>query len=370
MKTGRNIVDLAKELQRQVESKHDYLVPTEKVRMTDKATLASVNGDKFPEVALTPWAHQQMAQDLEIPKPYYDRMLEQRPTLLAENVNAWLHAEDRTRLLRTLDSGGRAWLSDRYRPLDNVDLAEAAFPVLRDLGTEIKSAELTDTRLYIKAVKPTMQADIVLRHAAAVRAAGGHEYDAGRGVRHAVAAGVSLRNSEVGHGAVALEFFLEILVCSNLAMMTKALRKYHIGRRAGELEGDGIEEFLSNETRRLDDRAFWSKFSDVLTGAFNQQTFDRLIAKAQDAADTPITATIPDIVEITARKFTLTETEKSSVLTHLSAGGDLSQWGLSNAITRASQDADQYERATELERIGGEIIELPKHEFAALQKAA
>jgi hypothetical protein len=35
---------------------------------------------------------------------------------------------------------------------------------------------------------------------------------------------------------------------------------------------------------------------------------------------------------------------------------DNSAFGLINAVTKASQDIDDYNRATELERLGGEIL--------------
>ena len=39
--------------------------------------------------------------------------------------------------------------------------------------------------------------------------------------------------------------------------------------------------------------------------------------------------------------------------------GDNSRYGLVNAVTAASKIAKTYERATDLERIGGEILSLP-----------
>jgi hypothetical protein len=36
------------------------------------------------------------------------------------------------------------------------------------------------------------------------------------------------------------------------------------------------------------------------------------------------------------------------VLKHLILGGSLTTWGLANAVTRAAQDAESYDRATEL----------------------
>ena len=71
------------------------------------------------------------------------------------------------------------------------------------------------------------------------------------------------------------------------------------------------------------------------------------------------------MVEATAKRFGLVEAEKGDVLRFLVEGGDLSKWGLCNAVTRLSQEATiSYERATDLERLGGQIIELPPTESA------
>jgi hypothetical protein len=40
--------------------------------------------------------------------------------------------------------------------------------------------------------------------------------------------------------------------------------------------------------------------------------------------------------------------------------GDLSLFGLINAVTRTASDVESYDRSVELQRIGGKIIELPK----------
>ena len=42
-------------------------------------------------------------------------------------------------------------------------------------------------------------------------------------------------------------------------------------------------------------------------------------------------------------------------MNYLIQGGDLSLYGLSNAITRASQDVESYDRATALEGIGWNV---------------
>ena len=39
---------------------------------------------------------------------------------------------------------------------------------------------------------------------------------------------------------------------------------------------------------------------------------------------------------------------------------------MANAITRTSQDLDDYDRATDLERLGGQIIELEQKDWAVI----
>ena len=51
---------------------------------------------------------------------------------------------------------------------------------------------------------------------------------------------------------------------------------------------------------------------------------------------------------------------------HLIRGGDLSAWGLANAVTRTAEDVPDYDRATELEAAGGRVIELAPADWKAI----
>jgi hypothetical protein len=80
----------------------------------------------------------------------------------------------------------------------------------------------------------------------------------------------------------------------------------------------------------------------------------------EKAAMTPTAAAPP------AFGVTVTEGETSSVLRHLIRGGDLSAWGLANAVTRTAEDVADYDRATELEAAGGRVIELSPSDWRVL----
>lgn len=47
----------------------------------------------------------------------------------------------------------------------------------------------------------------------------------------------------------------------------------------------------------------------------------------------------------------------------------MSAWGLANAVTRAAQDVESYDRSQELEAVGGDIIELPQNAWREIASA-
>jgi hypothetical protein len=131
-------------------------------------------------------------------------------------------------------------------------------------------------------------------------------------------------------------------------------RKYHIGR---ELEESW--ELYSDETLQAEDNAFMLKLSDIVRTAVDEAKFGMVIDKLREAAKIRITAHVPDVVELTAKQYGFTKNEETDILQHLISGGDLSLYGLSNAVTRASRDVPDYDRATALEVVGWQIVTMP-----------
>lgn len=139
-----------------------------------------------------------------------------------------------------------------------------------------------------------------------------------------------------------------------LAQEIQAMRQAHIGRSTGN--GDIAEQFFRDDTRQADDKAFWMKIRDVVEGTFSEVVFGQIVKKMKDAASRIIDAEVVKVVEVVKREHALTEDIGGGVLNYLIKGGDLSQYGLGNAITRASQDVQDYDQATELERLGGDVF--------------
>lgn len=372
MRTGRSLQEIAAELERQVGSRKDYLAP--QGQMTAKVLEGEVVLDGFNGQALqiNPYAHGQLGDHLGIPKKYYDRMATEQPQLLADNINAWFQADaENQRMVRTLDGRARGILSPKFRPLDNFDLAQTVLPVLLENNVQIMSAELTETRMYIKGILPQLSEALPAGmqwgqgHNDVGSPTGGRAY--GREGR--LVAAIVISNSEVGAGTLRIEPSVFTTWCTNLAIMAQAaMRKYHVGRA---WEADGSWEVFRDETRAADDRAFWMKAKDVTMAAFDRKIFMAAIDQIRNAAQAPIVSTdLPKVVEVTRKQLALPESTQNGILTFLARGGDLTRWGLSSAITEVANDYKDYEGATDLERAGGAVLALEGPAWDRIARAA
>jgi len=350
MKHGKSLIELAQEIQRQSEAKADYIATTNQiVAEPAERGLALTFGEQH-SMPVRRDAHRQIGSVAGIPAKYYDRMLQDDPDLLAVNVNTWLGRMSEKRMLRTLDGDVRAMLSDRYARIDNNDVAEAILPVLMETkGLKIASCEITDRRLYIKAVDETVRGEAKLNDI--------------------VEAGVLITNSETGFGALAITPMIHRLVCLNgMVLPDQKFRRNHVGARADI--GDAAYAMLSDEAIRADDKAILLKTRDIVRGALDQARFADNLEKMKAAAEGEKMADPVATVERLSNKLGITEGERPSILAHLIEGGDLTKWGALNAITRAAQDVESYDRSTELEQIGGQVLNLAKSEWRELAEAA
>jgi len=285
-------------------------------------------------------------------------MAAQAPELLCTCLNHWVkQMPNATRLLRTLDGNLRAWLSNSYRVLDNVDFANAVLPVVSELGGEVRSADVTEDKMYLKLVNPKMS-ELILKPGA-VMGEGHDSYDE-------VTAGLVLGNSEVGAGSMFLQFAIHFSGCTNLAVRREnTFRKTHLGQKMlGAAEG--VEKYLTAETRRKRDEVVWDALRDVARAAFDGRIFHDTVKQLREKRNIPV-AFGETSVQLAVQRLNshhgIGEAEGEGVLDHLVRGGDLTAYGYQAAVTRYSQDIASYERASELERIGGDVITLPASKF-------
>ena len=347
MKQGRTLQEVAAELARQQESKRDFVVDTGAIEVTDDASLLTLHhaedGARDERFGMTDLFHRQLGSTLGIPSKYYDKMQSEYPSLLSENINGWLGIRESRHTVRTLDGNARAFLSDRYRRIDNAQIASATLPIIGEMdGVQIESCEVTENRMYLKAVNKRLEAEVV--------------------PGDIVQAGIMISNSEVGLGSVSVMPLVFRLICLNGCVVNSlGEKKYHIGR-----EQENTWELLSDEALAADDQAFMLKLRDIVRGATEAARFETIVDKLREAAGVRITGRVPEVVELAADQFGFNKAESDDILQHLITGGDLSLYGLSNAVTRASQDSESYDRATALESVGWQIATMPRDTWNAI----
>ena len=342
MKQGRTLEELGAELQRQRAARKDYITDTRYLDFkTDEDGRASLSLDIKGELqtfGVDELAHKQIAQRLMIPYRYYQKMQVEQSELLDTNVNTWLKYAPERRMIRTLDGSVRAFLSDRYRRLDNLELCEAVLPIIKDMpGAEITSCDVTPDHMYLKVINKKLKEEV--------------------STGDVVQAGFVISNSEVGLGSVKVEPLIYRIVCKNgLILKDYTQKKYHVGK---QVDGDSAYELYSDETLRADDHAFFMKVQDTVKVAADGARFAMAVDKLKESMDIPLGKDPVKEVELLADRYQLNQNERGDVLRQLFMSGDNSRYGLLNAVTAASQLASSYERATDLERIGGEILAEP-----------
>jgi hypothetical protein len=353
MKYGRSLTSLAEELERQLKTKLDMIVPTPLMHhqtVSGGATSITVETpDGVKRFGTTEAFRRQLADKLKIPFAYFERMRTEQPELLDRNVDTWLHDEPEQRMVRTLDGQARAFLSDRYRRLDNYDLLQHVFPILRQLpDARFDSVELTPSRMYLKVVTPRVQLEMQ--------------------PGDIVQAGVVVSNSETGQGMLSVQQLIFRCKCRNgLIVPDRALRKTHVGRLA-EASIDEVTLF-KDDTLAADDQAFFLKVRDVVQSAVSESTFVVAAEKMRRTLGIQIKGDPVKAVEVLSTRYLFNEQERAGVLRSLIAEADLTGYGLVNAVTGYAQEVDDYDRSTELEAVAGRMIEQTTAEWTALAGA-
>lgn len=366
MKQSMNLSELARELRCQALQKKDYIVDTRSLEIRSQRLPAiscnhgkvvstlrmqpSANIPRAMEYSLSENAHRQIAARLNIPWAYYSAMYDQSPELLDRNVNHWLQSKPEKRMIRTLDRSVRAFLSDRYRRLDNYDLAESVLPILAKMrNTEVISCDLSPEKMYIKVINKDLQREVL--------------------PGDVVQCGIVISNSEVGLGSLRVEPLVFRLVCTNgLIARDFSQRRYHVGR-AAQNDVD-VYELYSDETLQADDKAFFLKVQDTVRAAVDKSRFDVIVNRLQDTTSAKLQGNPVAAVELLGNKMYMSSDEQGGVLRHLIEGGNLSAYGVINAVTHYSHEVVSYERATDFERMGGQLLALGRAEWNDILTAA
>lgn len=361
--TPEEINALAIELQRQSESKVDFVTPSWGIQATQSGTFRLWQGSdaSLDDVVATKTAHSHIAEKCGIPPTYYQRTLE-APELWAQNVNHWMSSGTKNVLVRMLDGKLRAVLSDRYRVLDNVDLFYESAKIARQQGAQITRADLSDDggSFYARFIHPEWQERISTQRELGRVDRYGDDSDG-----ELVIPGVIVSNSETGRGGLRAAPFIHFLACSNGMVADGALFQIHLGKQQGE------GAYMSDETRKLEDFTVWSKIRDLISATFDRERFRKMIADVRDTTSKQLEHPL-EAVDNVVKHFGMSDDDRKAIFDELvspSVGFDRGRtvYGLANAITaRAHAYSDEPDRMLDFERAGAELV-FGKRELVAVR---
>ena len=347
MKKGLTIDRLASEVTRQQEAKRDFVLDTRDLRFNAMSGSLNVmieqpNGET-ESFGITNDAHNQIGTYLGINQKYYQKMMAYEPGLLAVNVNQWFQRTEKPfnaepRMVRVLDGNMRAFLSNRYQRIDNFDLLMALMPVFQQFpGLQFESNSLSEREMFLKVFWP------------------GNQKEVKKG--DIIQAGCVIRNSETGFASTSVKPMSLRLWCMNGATHDEyGAKKVHRGKRIDVNETS--YELFTDETLAMSDKAFIMQIRDLVKSTLQGVWLDTVVRQMQEAQGIPVEDPKTAVQEL-GKRFLFSEEEQELTLEHFFrdlAHNGQTQYGLFNAVTRMAQDVESYERATELEEIGGQVL--------------
>jgi hypothetical protein len=381
----------------------DMVVPASKIRARGgRLVITGADGDVPPVLGdegftyadgvydMTDTADKGLAAKLDIPLKALRDWHANRPDIWDMLVNRLLHggtvrrdgeetiypADERSFLIRTFVTPTRrvirAWLSNGYKIVDNLDMLLAVLDGVREAEVEVEvDADLTDRRMYVRLVAPgvSVVADALLAGYRSpfaspdIQRAGraAQAYSGGTGNVHALNAGLYIKNSEVGDGGYSLTPRAVFPVCANgLTVTADAIGGIHLGSR----QADGVI-VASEDTREKELALIKAQVRDAVQQFMHPDYLERTIARVQEQMGVAVAA--PDEhVRAVAKKLSFSQEQADGILRHFILGGQVTSGGVMQAVTSYAQTVSDADVAAELEEMALDVLETS----ASLARAA
>lgn len=365
--TTRNATlgELAEILQKQHDAKLDIVAPASKIRASfgnllieETRAVMDDRGVAMYSQAFNPTAvcDEGIAAKLQIPSSYLKRMREEHIALYDQNVNGWLEQDDRSFLVRCFQDSdpdghhiARAWLSDSFKMIDNIDVLTASLSGAKAAGIqlEVKKCDLTERKMYILLDAPSLQVW------AGELLSGYRDPRGGKTDKPYIQGGLLISNSETGGGAFTIVPRFTVLICLNgMTISVDAMRSVHLG---GKLDQGVIiagQDTLSKELElvTLRTRDAVKTFLDV---DYMKSVVRRLTEKAGKVIHGPK----DEHVKTVCKKLKFSEETTQGVLDHFIRGGQMTSGGVMQAVTSYAQDVMDADLSHELESKAELVLE-------------
>ena len=377
MKQGtiEKVTDLLDSNKREVfESQYkDYIIPKNDIGFhfdyaNNKFVLSNKNWQENKGLLIKPYAHKGISAKLDIAWSYYRRMMTEAPDLLCANLTHWLdqveynskgNLIDRKFLIRADKlhdaeyPSARAFLSNKYLSINNSQVAPQMVRILQSNGLTIKSADITDEKMYIKAINENVVKEATY-------------------VGDDVQFGVTISNSEIGVNAIEVKCFIYRLVCTNgmtAPVLDNVYRRKHLGNVLHS-DDDLNSSDQQNKVNGIIEEA--STYVDNLTNAQAEESswVDTYVNEMKQSSMIQVNS-IKNVLDYTSKNnpnITFTKEESQMITNHayVNSANDtairtdwkdaISLYDVAQGITRTAQDVQSYDRASLLEEFGYKVM--------------
>jgi hypothetical protein len=345
----------------------DYLAPTndlQKITSVEgkpQMVIEANHGDNTKIFNINDTAFGQIATHAGIDTRTARRLQASYPKEFDNLTNAIWEKEPTRRMVRThlgydaqIDGTVRAFVSDKFKTFDNVNLLQTTLPQLMESAAQwrVVSAALSEKRMYLR-LKSLEQ------------------LGTGANVGDHMANGIGFGNSEVGAGSVSVYQIFWTLACLNGMQTENKSRSSHItSARDGDDWG-----LLSDDAKNADNHALELKLRDLVGVYSSREAFDEVLDKMKAAAADVIDGEFTDVTDVVnnlGKVMQLTKKENSDVLNGLMAtigqsgfeqARPLSRATLVNAVTAVANRSD-VDDVDQWQKRGGQLLNMPARDWA------
>ena len=326
------VTDVISAIERQKDSKKDYLMNTKTIRdpkLDNEGEVLSLQTE-VGRIDFNENAERQLATYLGVPAPYLQRIKSDATDLYFDTISTLLEKkEDTPRMIRTYNGRARAVLSDTYCRLDN-DIISNGLQKIADSELEIRGFSLDENGMNLQIVSPKSEAEVTKGDV--------------------VQSGFVIRNSEVGWHAMQSDFMAYRLVCTNGMVMGDKqfqMRRVHSGvSNLKQLGNERVPEYTVSD--------IVSQIENVASHATSPEAINKY-AESMLALDKIAIDDHHAVANRIQKQYKITNLQKEQIVGHYERDNRITAWGMCNAVTRTAQDQAKADDALHLETIGGNM---------------
>jgi len=369
--------NLIRKVQDQANRANDYLAPTHDLQKatTDDGlpfvVMEASGGVPTQIFDINEVAFGQISANAGIDVRTARRLQDDVPSEFDSVINALWRKNPNTRMLRThaytdidperkvVGSNGklRAFVSDKFKTFDNAHLLNATIPQLMesDAQWQVVSGDVTERSMYIR-LKSAIQTG------------------EGANLRDVMANGIGLKNSETGHGSIAVFQMFWTLACLNGMQTANISRSSHITSARDSAEWG----LLTTEAKDADNKALELKVRDLVASYSSRSSFDEVLESMRRANDDVIQGETSQAVQHLGKVLQLTKKETANVLDGLlntigqagyESGSPVTRATLINAVTNVANSAHADDVDLWQSR-GGQVLNLNRADWNRVAMAA